>query len=60
MAAEAHRSMSQDELLALNKDGGTFEGIVFAPPLEFDDIDLSSASFIRCLFRLPVVRALGL
>ena len=57
MAAQAHRSISQDELLALAKQGGVFEGIVLAPPLELDDIDLSHGKFIRCLFQYPVVRA---
>src|SRR5258708_37064270 len=57
MAVEAHRSISQGELLALAKQNGVFEGIVFAPPLGLDDIDLSHGKFIRCLFQYPGVRA---
>src|SRR5260370_26097759 len=60
MAVEAHRSISQGELLALAKQRGVFEGIVFAPPLELDDIALSHRKFIRCLFQYPVVRAADL
>jgi len=59
MAAQdpAYRSTTQDELAKLAAGGERLTGLLFAPPLSLDDLDVSETAFERCLFRLPAIRS---
>jgi len=50
-----YRSISQDEFLALAETSRDFTGILFSPPVIFDEVDLRNSQFSRCLFQHPIV-----